>query len=221
MTAGPTRAGVAGVAGAVVGGAAAGFAAEQLAEARLREVFTELVEQLRAEVDTLTRQAIAEVDARRAEALAEVEAVVAQTEPMRAELEAVRIEGESSLRATADSATADLELQSTEARHALQESGVELDARLRQQLDEGLSELVARADQVRGELDGGLRQAVESVEAQGGRLREVLELEGQQVRDRKIRLRAALEDVVQGIVSVVPGIGPALAHVADRIDPYE
>jgi len=41
------------------------------------------------------------------------------------------------------------------------------------------------------------------------------------VRDGKFRLRAAIEDVVQTVAASVPGIGAQLAHLADRIDPYD
>ena len=44
---------------------------------------------------------------------------------------------------------------------------------------------------------------------------------GARVRDAKYRLRGAVEDVVQVILSVVPQVGPVLANIADRIDPSD
>ena len=41
------------------------------------------------------------------------------------------------------------------------------------------------------------------------------------MREQKMRMRSAVEDVVQSIASAVPGVGPLLAGIADRIDPYD
>jgi hypothetical protein len=55
----------------------------------------------------------------------------------------------------------------------------------------------------------------------GDRMRRDLEHEGEQIRERKIRFRAVVEDIVQGVAEQVPVIGHALSHLADRVDTHD
>lgn len=55
----------------------------------------------------------------------------------------------------------------------------------------------------------------------GDRVRRDLEHEADQIREKKFRFRAVVEDIVQGLAEQVPMIGHSLSHLADRVDPHD
>jgi hypothetical protein len=185
----------------------------------------------------------AQVAALEAAAAQAKDTIDAHAEARSAELSDLAHQLENALRALADDLTAALSHQSSEAEEALRaraEAAVhELDARSSEaqrqvtDLSQDLAGDLQRAadghgDRLRHEGEDaavGVRRvaerACEDVSEAGHQVsREVDDHRGR-LRDQKARMRGAVEDVVQAILSTVPGVGPLLAHVADNIDPYD
>ncbi len=78
-----------------------------------------------------------------------------------------------------------------------------------------LTETAARTVGHLGEQVGLARQ---DLSESHGRLLDEAREEESRLRERRHRLRSAVEDVVQVLVGAVPTVGPYLSNLADRID---